>query len=167
MRRRYSISEYTAFAQQAHERVPGLYLGTDIMVGHPGESEEDFDATCQFFRDQPIAFAHVFPYSERNGTPAAKRDDQIPVPTRARRSATLRSLSALKRIDFYRRHLGRTLQVLFEDPKPDCWPGYTANYVRVILPKETESKENLANQIRPIRLIDTAADYVRGELAGV
>jgi len=167
MRRRYSISEYADFAQQAYERVPGLYLGTDIMVGHPGESEEDFDATCQFFRDQPIAFAHVFPYSERNGTPAAKRDDQIPVPTRARRSATLRSLSALKRIDFYRRHLGRTLQVLFEDPKPDCWPGYTANYVRVILPKETESKENLANQIRPIRLIDTAADYVRGELAGV
>jgi threonylcarbamoyladenosine tRNA methylthiotransferase MtaB len=165
MRRRYSISDYADFAQRACERVPGLYLGTDLMVGHPGESEEDFDATCQFFQEQPIVFAHVFPYSERDGTPAALRKDQVPVPTRARRSATLRSLSALKRIDFYRRYLGQTLPVLFEDPKPDCWPGYTANYVRVVLPREIESKEELANQIRPIRLIDTAADYVRGERA--
>lgn len=167
MRRRYSLSEYIAFVRQAHERIPGLCLGTDIMVGHPGETEEDFGATCRFFREQPFAFAHVFPYSEREGTPAARRTDQVPIPIRARRSAILRSLSAGKRLDFHRRHLGRTVEVLFEDPKPDCWPGYTDNYVRVVLPREASGGESLANRIRPVHLIDTAADYVRGELADV
>lgn len=167
MRRRYSISEYDAFVRKAHERVPGLYLGTDIMVGHPGETDEDFSATCCFFREQSFAFAHVFPYSERAGTPAARRTDQVHIPTRARRSAILRSLSALRRLDFYRQNLGQTVPVLFEDPKPDCWPGYTANYVRVVLPKEASGGGSLANQMRYVRLIDTASDYVRGELADV
>ncbi len=167
MRRRYSLSEYAAFVRQEAEQIPGLCLGTDIMVGHPGETNEDFEVTCRFFREQPFAYAHVFPYSERDGTPAARRTDQVRIPTRARRSAILRSLSARKRLDFHRRHLGRTVEVLFEDPKPDCWPGYTDNYVRVVLPKEASGGGSLANQIRPVRLIDTVADYVRGELADV
>jgi len=165
MRRRYTVSEYASFARQAQERVPGLYLGTDIMVGHPGETDEDFIATCHFFRELPFAFAHVFSYSERDGTPAARRLDQVQIPIRARRSAILRSLSALRRLDFYRQSLGQTVPVLFEDPKPDCWPGYTANYVRVVLPRDASDGSSLANQIRQVRLIDTASDYVRGELA--
>ena len=79
----------------------------------------------------------------------------------------LRSLSAIKRLDFYRKHIGQTLPVLFEDPKTDCWPGYTANYVRVVLPKGAAGGKSLANQIRQVRLRDTAADYVRGDLTDI
>lgn len=162
MRRRYTVAEYTEQVRVAHERVAGLYLGTDVMVGHPSESEAAFEQTCRFIAEQPIAFAHVFPYSERDGTPAARRTDQVPIPERSRRSAVLRNLAARKRLDFYRAHLGRTMQVLFEDPKPDCWPGYTANYVRVVLPRETGSQEDLANRLLDIRLESVEADFVRG-----
>ena len=162
MRRRYSIIEYVEQIRLAHDRVPGLYLGTDVMVGHPSESQEAFARTCAFIAEQPIAFAHVFPYSERDGTPAARRTDQVPRPERARRSAVLRNLAARKRLAFYREHLGRTMPVLFEDPKPDCWPGYTANYVRVILPRGPEDTQDRANRLLDIRLEAIEADFVRG-----
>ena len=67
MRRKYSRSEYAAFLRDAVDRVPGLGVGTDIMVGFPGETEEAFAETCQFFLEEPFHFAHVFPYSEREG----------------------------------------------------------------------------------------------------
>jgi threonylcarbamoyladenosine tRNA methylthiotransferase MtaB len=162
MRRRYTVAEYTEQVRLAHDRVPDLYLGTDIMVGHPSESEADFEQTCAFIAEQSIAFAHVFPYSERDGTLAARRIDRVPIQERSRRSAVLRNLAARKRLEFYRTHLGQTLPVLFEDPKPDCWPGYTANYVRVVLPRDPHSDNDLANHLIPIRLESVEADYVRG-----
>lgn len=162
MRRRYTIAEYADQVRRAHDRVPSLYLGTDVMVGHPSESKAAFEQTCRFIAEQPIAFAHVFPYSERDGTPAARRTDQVPIRERARRSAVLRNLAARKRLDFYRRHLGSTMPVLFEDPKPDCWPGYTANYVRVVLPRNQADPEDLANRLIHVRLDSIEADFVRG-----
>lgn len=164
MRRRYTVAEYLEFARDAVGRVPGLYLGTDLMVGFPGESAEDFELTCAALRAEPFAFAHVFPYSEREDTPAAARADHVPVRERARRSAHLRKLAAHKRHEFYAAHLGREVDVLFEDPRPGLWPGYTANYVRVAIDAAQCPGCDLANRIGRVRLERIEADFVTGSL---
>ena len=164
MRRRYSTSEYLEFIHLAHESVDRLYLGTDIMVGFPGETEKEFQETCSVFLENPFDFCHVFSFSEREGTVAAKRDDQVPVEERRRRSAYLRRLSSKKRYDFYGTHLGTTMRVLFENSKADFWPAYTDNYIRVVAPRDAMNGEDLANRCAEVRLNHIAADFVEGEI---
>jgi len=162
MRRKYSVSDYLDFIHLACERVEDLYLGTDIMVGFPGETEEEFDETCRVFREGPFAFCHVFTYSEREGTVAAKSEAQVSIPERARRSAVLRRLSASRRHDFYQRYLGRTVRVLFEDPKPGFWPGYTDNYIRVVVQAASlpDPAADLTNRTARVRLDRISADFI-------
>jgi threonylcarbamoyladenosine tRNA methylthiotransferase MtaB len=168
MRRKYSVSDYLDFIRLACDQVEDLYLGTDIMVGFPGETEEEFEETCRVFREGPFAFCHVFSYSEREGTVAAKSPEQVPIPERARRSAVLRHLSANRRLGFHQRHLGRTVRVLFEDPKPGLWLGYTDNYIRVVvaaaeLPDPTA---DLTNRTALVRLDRISADFVEATWVG-
>ncbi len=166
MRRKYTVAEFTDFIRQAHETVPDLYIGTDIMVGFPGETEEDFGQTCDVFTQNPFAFCHVFTYSERDGTVAAKSSDQIPIPERARRSAFLRRLSASQRHNFYERYLGQTVRVLFEDPKPGLWPAYTDNYIRVMVETSTlpDPSLDLTNRTAQVRLNRITADFTEATL---
>jgi len=167
MRRRYTVAEYLAFLDQAVARVPGLYVGTDIMVGFPGETEAEFEETCRVFVEGPFHFAHVFPYSERDRTLAARRGDQVPERERARRSARLRRLAASKKHDFYAAHIGQEMSVLIEDPKPGLWTGYTENYVRVVIDRQHESGgPDLTNRIVPVRIEAVEADFATGRLAG-
>ncbi|MEM9161375.1 MAG: tRNA (N(6)-L-threonylcarbamoyladenosine(37)-C(2))-methylthiotransferase MtaB [Verrucomicrobiota bacterium] len=167
MRRRYTISEYLDFLHLAHDSVPGCYIGTDIMVGFSGETEDEFLETCSVFLDNPFDFCHVFSYSEREGTLAARRTDQVPIEERQRRSAHLRRLSAKKRYDMYESHVGRTMKVLFENPKPDHWPSYTDNYIRVIVPRHSDDPVNLANRTAMVKLKGMAADFVEGEIVEI
>ena len=160
MKRKYDTREFLEFIEMAKERVPNLMIGTDILVGYPGETEEDFEHTCQFFLDSPINFCHVFTYSERQNTPAAKSPEQIPTQERKRRSARLRRLSAHKKHETYAAYEGRIMNVLFEDPREDTWPGYTDNYIRVV----TSSDQNLTNQFAPARLRNTTAEFVEADL---
>ena len=87
MKRRYNLAEMNAFFERASQAVPGLCVGTDLMVGFPGESVSDFEETCETFLNGPYAYCHVFTYSEREGTPAAKATDHIVMEDRRRRSA--------------------------------------------------------------------------------
>ncbi len=160
MKRRYTRGELLDFIDAAADHVPGLCIGTDILVGSPGEREEDFDATYAAFRDHPFAYAHTFTYSPREGTPAASRPEQVPEWIRRRRNAAIRRLSAKKRADYARRFLGQTMMVLFESRKNGPWPGYTANYIRVAV----ASDKNLENQIHRVRLTQYCADFVAAEL---
>ena len=164
MRRRYTIGEYLEFLHLAHQSVPQAYIGTDIMVGFSGESEKEFEETCAVFLKNPFSFCHVFSYSERKGTVAARRDDQVPLAERARRSAFLRRLSSKKRYDFYEAHLGREMRVLFENPKAESWPSYTDNYIRVVVSRQGVGEEALANRTGLVRLKRLAADYVEADL---
>jgi threonylcarbamoyladenosine tRNA methylthiotransferase MtaB len=134
------------------------------MVGFPGESLDEFDETCSVFLENPFDFCHVFPYSERDRTLAARREDQIPQKERARRSAHLRRMASSKRYDHYTAHLGKTMPVLFEDPKGDTWPGYTDNYIRVVIESDQAVNEYLANRMGSVRLNKISADFVSGEL---
>jgi threonylcarbamoyladenosine tRNA methylthiotransferase MtaB len=164
MRRKYTVLEYLAFIHRARNTVPDLYIGTDIMVGFPGESLDEFDETCQIFQENPFDFCHVFPYSERDGTLAARREDQIPTEERARRSAHLRRMASSKRYEHYTAYLGKTMPVLFEDPKEGTWPGYTDNYIRVVIKADQAKNEYLANRMGSVRLNKISADFVSGDL---
>lgn len=162
MRRKYSISEYTEFVQKAVEIVPGLCLGTDIMVGFTGETEEDFQETCEFFLEQPFAYTHVFPFSEREGTLVLKREDGwVPIEERNRRCTYLRRLSAKKRYDFMKAHVGQSARVLLEDPRDDGFPGYTENYIRV---RVQNPGHDIRNQLVQVKLGKIRADWMEAEV---
>jgi threonylcarbamoyladenosine tRNA methylthiotransferase MtaB len=162
MRRKYSISEYKEFVHEAVKRVPGLCLGTDIMVGFTGETESDFEETCSLFLELPFAYTHVFPFSEREGTLVMQRDDGwIPMEERSRRCTHLRRLSEKKRYDFMEKRIGQTAKVLLEDPRDDGFPGYTENYIRVRVPNPGY---DIRNELVTVKLGDIRADWMEAEV---
>jgi threonylcarbamoyladenosine tRNA methylthiotransferase MtaB len=160
MRRKYSADEYLDFARIAEARVPGIGLGTDIMVGFPGETDEEFDDTLQLFQESPLQYAHVFKYSEREGTATTRMDGAVSPEIAARRSAVLRRESAIKRIQFYKRNAGKQLDVLFEQEENGYWTGYTANYIRVAAP----SNVPLKNELHTATLEGTMGDLALAQL---
>ncbi|WP_309386159.1 tRNA (N(6)-L-threonylcarbamoyladenosine(37)-C(2))-methylthiotransferase MtaB [Cerasicoccus frondis] len=169
MRRRYDIAEWEAFVNDAAARVPGICIGTDIMVGFPGETENDFAESCRVLTENPLAYGHVFTYSERGNTPAARRDDHVPMEERHQRSARLRRLSSERRYAFYESNLGRETEVLFEDPRENTASGLTDNYVRVVLSGDGLSGRTAAelrNEFARVRLERVSADFVEGKLIG-
>lgn len=160
MKRKYTAAEFVAFIEKAAARVRDLCIGTDVLVGMPGETDTEFGETTAILRDSPIAYAHVFKYSERDGTPATRFPGKVDADTAKRRSAVVRRLSAQKRREFYRTYLNRELPVLFEQVQDGYWPGYTENYIRVAI----ASEQDLENQIRPVRLEEVCADFVLGNI---
>ena len=147
MHRRYSVAEYRSFIHEAVTRVPDLALGTDIMVGFPGEDEAAFANTLAAARELPFAYFHVFSYSKRPGTAAARMRAQVPSKAVTTRSRRLSQLSREKRLAFYQRYSGRTLSVLFEEKNRDGWcTGLTGNYIRVGVPYS----EDLTNSLRNV-----------------
>ena len=161
MKRKYGMAEMAAFFDQAVKAVPSLCLGTDLMVGFPGESESDFEETCDRFLDLPFAYCHVFTFSEREGTPAAKMDKQVSVDERRQRSAHLRRLSASKRMSFHENQLGQVFRVLLENPKDGFYSGYTDHYVRVVVP---EAPCGLENRMALIKMKKASPEFIEGEL---
>ncbi|TVR51100.1 MAG: tRNA (N(6)-L-threonylcarbamoyladenosine(37)-C(2))-methylthiotransferase MtaB [Puniceicoccaceae bacterium] len=164
MRRKYCLDEYMDYARAAVARVPGLHLGTDLLTGFPGETEEDFGATYRVLREGPFASAHCFTYSEREGTPAVRMADTIPKSERNRRGALLRRLAADKKHAFHRAHLGREMGVLCENRDGELWPSYTSNYIRVVVPAAAAPGRDLANRIATVRLERVCADFTEGTL---
>ena len=163
MRRKYGLKEYLDFLDLANETVEDLCLGTDIMVGYPTEGEAEFEETCKTFMEHPFSYCHVFTFSERENTPAARMVDQVVVPEKQRRSAKLRRLSESKRYDYYSSHIGREMTVLFEDSKDGIWPGYTDNYIRVLV----NADSTLQNQIARVKLERVVGDVVEGSLIDI
>ncbi len=158
MKRRYTRQEFIDFVETAAARVPGLCVGTDILVGFPGESDEDFDETCRLVRETPIAYAHVFKYSERDGTASVRLGQKTPPGVMNVRSARLRRVASQKRQAFHARHVGHVAKVLFEETEDGLWYGYTGNYVRVC----ARSEDDLTNAIRRVRLDRCSGDVMTG-----
>ncbi len=150
MKRRYSARDYAAEVEHACKVVPDLCVGTDVMVGFPGETSEDFAETRTLLADLPVSYFHVFPFSLRQNTPAERMGGHIAPEVKQERGAILRSLSQRKQRMFQEQFLGSTRTVLLEAPKPDGrMGGFTDNYLRVEL--EHGSPE-LRNQLVPVRL---------------
>ena len=161
MNRRYSREEFIEFIQMAGESVPDLCIGTDVLVGSPGETADDFEKTCDLLLNAPITYAHVFKYSERDGTAALRIPEKVDVKEKARRSAVVRQISARKMAEYHQRFAGKTVDVLFEQESDGLWGGYTGNYIRV----SACSSDILTNQIRSVTLDRSCGDFMTGTLA--
>ncbi|MDR9401521.1 MAG: tRNA (N(6)-L-threonylcarbamoyladenosine(37)-C(2))-methylthiotransferase MtaB [Psychroflexus sp.] len=135
MRRRYLTKLYTDRVFAIKEAMPQACIGVDVIVGFPGETEEDFLTTYNYLNELPISYLHVFTYSERPNTPAAEMADQVPMNIRKKRSKLLRGLSAKKRRAFYEDQLKTERTVLFEgENKQGYIHGFTENYVKIRKP---------------------------------
>ncbi|MBF0276965.1 MAG: tRNA (N(6)-L-threonylcarbamoyladenosine(37)-C(2))-methylthiotransferase MtaB [SAR324 cluster bacterium] len=163
MKRRYTNEAYAEEVRQACQQVPDLCVGTDVMVGFPGESEEDFEETYRLLNSLPFSYFHVFPFSERKGTPANRMEQKIRPEEKKRRGALLRALSQQKRSKFYQEFIGKVRPVLFESPNESGdFTGYTDNFIKVSL--STSSTQDLKNQILPVHFLETRDETVLGEL---
>lgn len=149
MRRRYLTPLYRNRVKQIKSLLPDACIGVDVIVGFPGETEEYFLETFNFLNELPIAYLHVFTYSERPNTLAAESLEGVPKHIRQKRSKMLRGLSVKKRRAFYESQLGKTKTILFEkENKQGFIEGYTENYVRV----RQAWDPSLANQLVEVHL---------------
>jgi threonylcarbamoyladenosine tRNA methylthiotransferase MtaB len=145
MRRLYTTAEFLQFIEHAAKRVPDILIGTDIMVGFPGESDSAFQASCDLLQNSPLAYAHVFTFSARGGTAATKLKSKVSPAIKKSRSAALHHLSEEKKQSFYRHFLGRELRVLTEEQNElGQWVGFSDNYIKVAIPSGTLSENSLA-----------------------
>jgi len=136
MRRRYQTGHYRGRVERILERMPDAAIGTDLIVGFPGETQEHFERYYTFVENLPLAYFHVFPYSVRSGTTAAKFSGRVPAGEIKRRAELLRRLGESRRLNFVRRYLGARLKVLVEDtrePGKQLLCGYSRNYIRVLI----------------------------------
>ncbi|GAB3507176.1 MiaB/RimO family radical SAM methylthiotransferase [Emticicia fontis] len=133
MRRRYKRELYADRVAKIKELIPDCCIGVDVIVGHPGETDEEFLTTYQFLNDLDISYLHVFTYSERPNTTALSIKPVVPANKRAERSKMLHILSDKKRRHFYEHQIGKNFSVLFEeDVENGLMQGFTENYVRVV-----------------------------------
>lgn len=139
MKRRYLSELYTQRVEAIKKAMPHACIGVDVIVGFPGESDEDFLETYTFLNELDISYLHVFTYSERANTEAIALADPVPGHVRAQRSKMLHILSDKKRRYFYEQHLGASREVLFEEEEKDgLMFGFTDNYIRVAIPYDAE-----------------------------
>jgi threonylcarbamoyladenosine tRNA methylthiotransferase MtaB len=132
MRRRYTTTHFRQRLERILEAAPDAAIGTDLIVGFPGETARHFDEYVRFVESVPIAYFHVFPYSVRAGTTAAKFGGRVAPQEIRRRAATMRQVGEEKRRAFVRRFVGRRLRVLFEEANAQGqMHGYSRNYIRV------------------------------------
>ena len=155
MRRRYLRELYSDRVDRIKRLMPQCCIGVDVIVGFPGESEDDFIETYNFLNKLDVSYLHVFTYSERDNTDAKKLKDTVPIPIRKKRNKMLRILSAKKIRHFYEQHLGETRIVLFEgDNKGGFMHGFTDNYIKV----KTPFNSLLINQLRQVSLKELDPD---------
>ena len=155
MKRKYTIDEFSDFVRYAAAQVPQICIGTDVIVGFPGETDAHFERTVELLRELPIHYFHVFSYSPRH-VAKSRLLETLPTEIIARRSQILRDLSSVKRRAFHESLMGSIQTVLFERPKGDGWQsGLTDHYVRV----KVKSSYDLFNQILPVCL-----EYIEGQV---
>ncbi len=151
--------DYERLVKAAREAIPGLAVTTDVLVGFPGEDRDAFRESYGFVEQIRFAKLHVFPYSARPGTPAARLPGQVCREVRDERARRMRALGAEERRQFQESFLGRELEVLWEKRRGDGrWTGWTDNYIRVVGPGDPD----LFNRITPTRLLGVYETALEG-----
>ncbi len=149
MNRPYTILDFKEQVSSVREEIPEIAISTDVMVGFPGETDEDFDRTLQLVRDIGFSRMHVFSYSRREGTRAAGMEDQIEDSVKKARSEELRKLARKLQAAYEEKFLQRELEVLLESRRDDgSFAGYSQNYIRV----KVESSQELDNTFQNVKL---------------
>lgn len=168
MRRKYTTAEYKEKMIRVREALPNLAITTDVIVGFPGETDEMFEAGYQYIRDIGFAELHVFPYSKRTGTPAARMEDQVPEEIKEKRVEKLIALSEELLEQYSRRFIGEVLEVIPEDIYKDAaeggWiVGHADNYLKVAF----QGTPDLIGKVCRVRLDAVEKNICRGIFARV
>lgn len=158
MKRKYTLEEFDSFIRKVKSTVPQVCIGTDVIVGFPAESEEQFAHTAGYLRDAPVDYFHVFSYSERHLAKSQFLPESVAPQAKQERSRTLRALSSRKRAAFYKSLENSSVHVLFEEEKDGLWTGLTDNYARIFV----RSEKNLSNTYLPV----TVERFEDGKLYG-
>ena len=149
MKRRYNRELFQEKTEQIKKHIPDAFIGVDVIVGFPGEDRDKFKKTFQFLEELDTSYYHVFSYSPRPGTAAAKMKNQVPAGEIRERSKIIQQLAEEKKEKFYRQHLGETRKVLFENESYNGrMQGFTGNYIKV----ETDFSHTLQGRIMEVRL---------------
>lgn len=150
MNRKYSCDEFENVTKILRKYFEDVNLTTDIIVGFPGETNEEFEKTYEFLSKIKFYKMHIFKYSPREGTLAAKMTNQVDGNIKEERSQKLIELSNKNEKEYNEKYIGKSVEVLFEEEKDRLWSGYTKNYVRVFV----SSDENLENRLQKIDIKD-------------
>ena len=164
MKRRYKAEEYRSLIARLNARIPDIGIGVDVIVGFPGESEQEFITTYDFLRDLEISYLHVFTYSERPGTAAADLAEKVDIFDRKKRNKKLRELSTRKRNLFYNKNVGKSLEILFEAENHNgIMKGFSSNYIRVAGKFDAE----VVNTLTRVKIIETDGSVCQGEIKAI
>ncbi|MCL4491610.1 MAG: tRNA (N(6)-L-threonylcarbamoyladenosine(37)-C(2))-methylthiotransferase MtaB [Nitrospirae bacterium] len=140
MNRTYSIEEYASGIHKILKRIPDISIGTDVIVGFPGEGESEFSNTKSFIEALPFSYLHVFPYSSRPGTRAIKLPKHIPDPIKKMRVSALRETGDAKKRAYIDRNIGKNLDIIIEEQCSGGYLGTTGNYIKVLVETESDMK---------------------------
>ena len=161
MNRRYTTKEYKDIVDKLRQKMPNVAITTDVIVGFPGETNNEFSQTYEFLRDIELSQMHVFKYSPRKGTPAADMENQIDPQMKQMRSDKLIALNKQNFTNFAKKFEGQEFNVLFEQNiGENKYEGLTPNYIRVIV----ESEEDIQGKILKTKINDVKDEYVEGIL---
>jgi threonylcarbamoyladenosine tRNA methylthiotransferase MtaB len=158
MKRRYSVSDYQKAVSLIRSLVPEAAITTDIIVGFPGETSAEFEQSYNFCQQVRFARIHVFPFSPRQGTQAARMPQPTSYKVKKERSQRMLALAKESAENFRQRFLGKTMPILWEKQSGGIWSGLTDNYIRVY----TKSNEDLTNKLLPVKLVEVSGDGVWG-----
>ena len=162
MRRPYTAQRYRELLRYIHSVLPDAGLGTDVLVGFPGESKSDFQATCDLIRELPLTYLHVFPFSAREGSDAYHMRDQVPSRVARERARILRVMSREKNYAFRRRFLGQILSAVTLAKEEEMGTSFalTENYIHTRIP----SGSCPPNRLIKVRIEEVAEDATYGSL---
>ena len=162
MRRRYTTAEFSGLVEKLRTSFPDVGITTDVMVGFPGETDADFEDSLQFVEEIGFSQLHVFRYSPRRGTPAADYADHVPSHVSAERSKAMITLGKRLGIEFRKRLLGKTMNILVEESREGAdrhLAGFTENYLRVLI----DVPDSVVNRILPVKLTALEGEFIRAE----
>lgn len=163
MNRRYTPNDFRKTIQLLREQIPDVTFTTDVMTGFPGETDEEFMETFQFCEEIGFLWMHVFKYSQRKGTPAARFKDQVDPTVKEKRSKSLIKLAESMRQKVFEQYAGREMKILLEQPVPDKlgnMEGLTPNYISVAVKVQNEKSGEIVN----VTLKETEGERMRGVL---
>ena len=163
MNRRYTTEEFEEIVKRLRDFYKDVILTTDIIVGFPQETAEEFEKTYRFLEKIKFYKMHVFKYSPRKGTKASKMQGQVDGKTKEERSQQLIQLSDKNEKDYNRTYIGKEVEVLFEEEKNGYYQGHTQNYILVLCKTEID----LENKVAKVRCIDVCSNSIMGEVINV
>lgn len=164
MRRRYTVEYYSSLIEKLALDIPDIAIGSDIIVGFPGETEEHFEDTYENLKKLPISYIHVFSYSKRQGTPAGLMENQVSENIKKERNKRLTELAKQKNLAFRESFIGKELKVLIEltrDKKTGLLKGMTDNYIPVLVDGSDDFKNKIASVIiKKVTQDSTLGDFL-------